>query len=286
MPPLTGVRFIAASAVVGYHYGPAWIHALASAGHVAVSIFYVLSGFVLACNYAGRSEWDRRSFWVSRFARIYPAYFVSLLASIPLLLAELPGGLTAVDALKCASVVTLTQSWVVVPAMFWNYPAWSLSDEAFFYFTFPWTCACASRLKQRLNAWLAWVLILNVASSALYLLSPRFTFQVFPMVRLPQFLLGLVLGRLFLVRGHLPPNQFGWVTTLGSLGLAGITLTNGPHVQTVLSAIFLMPSAGMMIYGLASGGGSLGACLSRPSVVLLARRATASTFSRRRSSKY
>lgn len=266
--PLTGVRFVAAAAVVCYHYGPAWIHTLPSTGHLAVSIFYVLSGFVLACNYAGRGELNRRSFWASRFARIYPAYFISLLASIPLLPAEFPGGLKPVAALECAAVLSLTQSWVVVPAMVWNYPAWSLSDEAFFYVTFPWTCAWVSRLKQ-LNTALVWVLILNVACGALYPIRPHFTFLVFPVVRLPQFLLGLLLGRYFIVRGPLPRRYSGSIAILGSLGLAGIAVTSGPHLQTIASAIFLTPFAAMMIYGLASGGGFLGTCLSHPWIVLL-----------------
>ena len=62
-----------------------------NAGFISVSYFILLSGFVLAYNYAERArngELDRKRFWEARFTRIYPIYFLSLLLS----LGQLSGG--------------------------------------------------------------------------------------------------------------------------------------------------------------------------------------------------
>jgi hypothetical protein len=48
----------------------------------SVSFFILLSGFVLAYNYAGRAragKLDRVRFWKARFTRLYPIYLLSLL---------------------------------------------------------------------------------------------------------------------------------------------------------------------------------------------------------------
>ena len=65
--PLTSLRFFAALMVLASHY---WKF---EAGFSGVTFFYVLSGYVLAINYAGKlvTQGDRRLFWWKRFARIY-----------------------------------------------------------------------------------------------------------------------------------------------------------------------------------------------------------------------
>src|SRR5437763_7722349 len=83
---LTSVRFFAAILVVFYHYTGhifqsfPWIQGAIEIGYYAVSIFYVLSGFVLVYSYSnpqGAFRGSRRAFWIGRFARIYPAYLLA-----------------------------------------------------------------------------------------------------------------------------------------------------------------------------------------------------------------
>src|ERR1035437_477263 len=88
LPPiksLTSLRFFAAIYVVLFHesanpghfvFFPLAARFVAS-GFTAVTLFFVLSGFILAYNYDRIRS--RREFWISRFARIYPVYFLSLL---------------------------------------------------------------------------------------------------------------------------------------------------------------------------------------------------------------
>src|SRR5436305_12520340 len=87
---ITALRFFAALHVVLFHMrvvgilpgGPWWYQNLASIGYVGVNFFFVFSGFILVYTYEG-VEVDARTFWRARFARIYPAYVVSLLAAAP-----------------------------------------------------------------------------------------------------------------------------------------------------------------------------------------------------------
>jgi len=84
--PLTGVRGIAALVVVLYHFGEPYhtlgiqTHFRIHQGYLAVDLFFVLSGFVLAYNYADyfAANFSLQRFWhffIRRIARLYPAYF-------------------------------------------------------------------------------------------------------------------------------------------------------------------------------------------------------------------
>src|SRR5262249_9958006 len=121
--------------VVCYHYAPPGMPRLfdniARNGHLAVGLFFVLSGFVLAYNYAGR-EVSARKFWLARFARIYPAYLLGFLLIAPAVVfryQDNPGKLTA----SGLAAGTLLQAWIPRLELAWNGPGWSLSNEAFFY---------------------------------------------------------------------------------------------------------------------------------------------------------
>jgi peptidoglycan/LPS O-acetylase OafA/YrhL len=93
IPALTSLRSFAAVEVVIFHFffpEPVdfW-RSLFSAGIEAVTFFFVLSGFILAYVYSGRSAQDTglkqsREFWKARFARIYPAYGLGLLIALPM----------------------------------------------------------------------------------------------------------------------------------------------------------------------------------------------------------
>ena len=74
---------------------------MVNAGFISVSYFILLSGFVLAYNYAERArngELDRKRFWEARFTRIYPIYFLSLLLS----LGQLPSGVSERTPTPCS----------------------------------------------------------------------------------------------------------------------------------------------------------------------------------------
>lgn len=171
--PLTGVRFVAALLVLVGHSansirfaGPEhfWHICLTQLTGIGMPLFFVLSGFVIHYNYSEsiRSEPLRGTynFFVARFARLYPMYFVILCLAlfrigyfenltIPALVQSLKTGLL--------SYLLLLQSWhyqiVGEHSLIFAYPAgmqvtWSISSEWFFYCCYPIICVALVQLRR------------------------------------------------------------------------------------------------------------------------------------------
>ncbi|MFD8638932.1 acyltransferase family protein [Streptomyces zaomyceticus] len=98
---LDGLRLVAALMVVGYHYlafGEGWpapverlfpgTYSVASYGYLGVEFFFLISGFVICMSGWGRPVKD---FFVSRVARLYPAYWFAVVAT-SVTVAVIPGG--------------------------------------------------------------------------------------------------------------------------------------------------------------------------------------------------
>lgn len=96
-----GLRLVAALMVVGYHllaFEEVWetpregllglLRLPASYGFLGVELFFLISGFVICMSCWGRSVGD---FFVSRVARLYPAYIFAVLATTAVLFL-VPGG--------------------------------------------------------------------------------------------------------------------------------------------------------------------------------------------------
>lgn len=115
---LTGLRGLAALAVVGFHYRiPGFGH-----GDYAVDLFFVLSGYVLAHVY--RDDFSLGSFFLSRFARTLPTHLVALII--------FSLGALAVGHHNWRAVAL--NLVLVVPE---NPPTWSLTIEWIAYLAFP-----------------------------------------------------------------------------------------------------------------------------------------------------
>jgi peptidoglycan/LPS O-acetylase OafA/YrhL len=294
LPALTGLRFVAAALIVAHHWMRHWrvgvvptgaLHAVLWMGYQAVSFFFVLSGFILAYGYIQRNgelRTSSRRFYVARFARIYPSYIVAfLLAAAPFLLAT-PAP-TRVGTLATAlSTLTLTQAWAADYVGGWNGPGWSLSAEMFFYLLFPLVAVPIGRLSQRqLHGLLCVLWATSLCFPLGYLvwvrlgLTPYYYFPSIvyttPLARLPEFLMGMALGRLFIVhrtRYHAPP-RIAMLALLAFLG-AGLVLLlvnaiPGPLPLTGL----LAPAWGALIYSCAWGRGTLPQWLGRRVMITL-----------------
>jgi peptidoglycan/LPS O-acetylase OafA/YrhL len=300
---LTGLRFCAAMLVVVYHFGlpgnlPLLPQRLIAIGNTAVSLFFILSGFVMAYTYADTDGGRYRgavAFWIARFARIYPAYLLSLLLLAPTFFAGIRTATptqnmnTFVDAV---AALTLTQSWGNPDtASVWNFPAWSLSIEAFFYLAFPLLRQWVRNIStpRLLGAIVLVIGISNAITGAYVVLDPDRLGVVMtplnasitivktpwlallafnPLVRLPQFVVGLLAGRLFLARPW-PARLGAWLEGAGIASLTLVTLLSPRLPEAMLLQGILDPCFLLLIFGIACGGGPLRLLLStRPMVVL------------------
>lgn len=291
---LTGLRFFAAFAVVLYHFASILLHSrnrivgnLIDSGFTAVSFFYVLSGFVLAYSYVSREgamQGSRRSFWVARLARIYPAYLLAFLLAAPtniiwsLNVNSLKAGIVKL-AVGAVSVLSMQQAWTPWSAWYWNYPAWSVSVEAFFYLAFPFLVPLVIRLPrhklvQAIAAFWLLGLVVPVLVSAFHRTVPGGTDRLMmateftPLLRLPEFIVGMLLGRYFVLGGRIRARAFATYSSticiLLTLGLGGSTIP-----RLVLSNGLLVPLFCCLILGLAEGGSLLAKALSWAPLVVL-----------------
>jgi peptidoglycan/LPS O-acetylase OafA/YrhL len=259
---LTSLRFFAALHVMFFHaYAMraitvnGWLRQISSIGYVGVSLFFVLSGFILVYTYAGAPV-IAAGFWRARFARVYPAYLFSLLFCAPFFFyaathLQVPFFAWASHHMKLASFLPLLllQSWVPPGAMSWNPVAWSLSVEALFYFLFPFLLPPLAKLSRGALLGvvsLCWAVGLSVTGwyalanpdhltaidsdqlNAFWLNVIKF----FPLMRLPEFVLGMAAGLIFLKS-----------RTLASAAAAKPTASRGPLAAGLLAGGVLAGAA-------------------------------------------
>ncbi len=210
--PLTSVRFFAAFYVLLYHFAsrpaaehgaPAAVCTFLANGWIGVAFFFLLSGFILTYSYTGQigSTGDRRRFWEARFARMYPVYLLSLIANWPF-----RGSMTTGTHAAVLVALQAWNPWKSYLAQAWNFPAWTLSVEAFFYLCFPAALPLCARLSRRWQSALAVALFAIIVFCHTPIrpedLSPAWSAALgwlpIPVVRLPEFLLGVLLAQRFM----------------------------------------------------------------------------------------
>jgi peptidoglycan/LPS O-acetylase OafA/YrhL len=285
---LTGLRCFAAINIVFFHFSnPQWFGFLAPVvndGFVSVSYFILLSGFVLAYNYADRArngELDRKRFWEARFTRIYPIYLLSLLMSVGQLKLEYHSHTH--DMFWTGLVLTplLLQGFIPAVATFMNTPAWTMSAEAFYYAIFPWLAKWKrpERMTPQL-AKMAGVWVLGMVPGALYMaFNPdgiahpdRYSYgkwlwalKYTPYAHIFSFVFGVMLASLDQMierKSHLRL----WLGLIGFAGAYSI-LSLGPRVPyAIIHDGLLMPLFGCIILGLAGENPLAHALGARPLV--------------------
>ncbi|MHB1022592.1 MAG: acyltransferase family protein [Acidobacteriaceae bacterium] len=298
--PLTSIRFFAAFYVVLLHSmlwsnhirTTTWIGKFLRNGYVAVGFFFVLSGYILAHIYldTGRS-FNRRAFWTSRFARVYPLLFASLLLDVPnsflmrlniegLKMAALKTSLSFFS--ECALLQSLNGHFRSI-----NAPSWSLSAEAFFYLIFPlvafwiwrrsglrsalfffifWLCAMATPV---ITTYLHPGLFVEVDSSNL-----QWAVELWPIFRMFEFFSGISLCALQkYISEKLTVDQKTRISHL-SLAIAVVlyctVIQFSQHIPLlVMSDGFLIPIYALVILGLVNNEGWIKQIFSNRYLVIL-----------------
>jgi peptidoglycan/LPS O-acetylase OafA/YrhL len=291
LPALTGVRFVAALLVVLLHAHsalrlglPAALRPVVASGQLSVTLFFVLSGFILVYTYSrdgrpGKVGVSPAAFWRARFARIYPVYALGLLLDAPFFLgAWLGGGLHLSGPVTLVLAPTLLQAWTPPSACVWNCPGWSVSAEAFFYVLFPALLPVAFTLSRR-GVWAGlgplWLLsVLPVVGALLVPLTlprgvpPLEVLYYGPLFRLPEFVLGMTLAQRFLRAPPAP--RHAAVARWSAVAVLAVLIGAGPELMSNnLRNVLAIPAFAALIWGLAPGRGRLAAALGRSVPVYL-----------------
>src|SRR5271157_2588489 len=279
LPAITSLRFFAAFHVALFHIdamgaitGPPWLKTFAGIGYVGVSFFFVLSGFILVYTYAGR-DIVLGEFWRTRFARIYPAYLFSLIIYFPFFYIgthqfHVPFFAFAEQhfALSAVLVLFLLQAWVPPAALAWNAVAWSLSVETFFYAVFPFALKRFGKLSSTALAMIipaCWIAGMAVSigflamrpAGAAYVGSADWSSAVqfvkfFPLVRLPEFLMGMACGFLF-VRNQRNPKLALPLVAIGLVGVAATVVASKFVPYLIVHTALSGPAFAALVYGIA-----------------------------------
>ncbi|MFG6475900.1 acyltransferase family protein [Microbacterium sp. P06] len=206
LPSLTGLRWVAALVVFAFHVrnagyfdidGGRVMTALFGAGATGVSLFFVLSGFVL--EWASRSGRDTSipSFWRHRIARIYPLHVATVALALVLAATVVPS-IATTDPWAVLSNLTLTSAWNHEWWQSGNPVSWSLVCEAFFYLVFPFAAPLVRRLERTplVLSLIAAVLMVIAGPLVSQTLSLPISAATSPVMRLPEFVSGILLARL------------------------------------------------------------------------------------------
>lgn len=292
MPHLTSLRFFAALAVVLSHapilqasQNP-WASFLGKTlfaeGFSGVSFFYVLSGYILSKAYTQRMDdgsTTRMQYFALRLARIYPLH---LLIALPLgYLAWNPQD--SVSVFSTLANFLLIQAWIPRPDYFFslNSVSWSLSVEMWFYVVFAFAVFWETRRIAILWAIGTTVIAAGVAYAYFNGLTRwsdpggmraiHYWSYINPMVRLPDFLLGMLIYRL---RGsHDHGGQIGasMHQSLSVIALIGVMIAASHYnvIEVLRSQLLYMPLAAYLVWAFATTRGLPARLLSMRPLVLL-----------------
>lgn len=278
--PLTGLRFLAAAMVVLFHFsniGNPVLRNFVHHGAFGVTVFFVLSGFILAYSYAskpGEMRGSAKNFWAARVARLYPTYLLGIAMMVPVVL-QRQGDAVSVQFSSGVLSLILVQAWFHSFGLdwgMWNPPGWSLSAEAFFYLLFPFVCVTLSRLSK------GWLMLVGAAFCGLAVfgvfMQPVFPLGAgdywgfVPLTRLPEFLLGVMAGLIWKGRKTSSFDRVAPCMTIASaLALVAIMCLR-INERWYFSGAFA-PLVALFICALACGQGAVARLLSwRPLVFL------------------
>lgn len=251
---------------------------LANLGGFATSSFFILSGFILAHVYFGRTTELRggtREFFVKRLSNLYPVHLIALVLVLLVSVAGTRGfhqfALMTLD--DGEHFVTLGSTETVVNFLLnlfllqvWNPlygsvnpPSWSLATLFFFYLAFPFF---APRILQARNKvrllFVLWVLYLiaPVVATLMHWYGPVAVGIVLrnPVLRLPEFLVGIAVyglfreGQLNAIYGSRAKMGAALLVFAGSFAVAAWLESHGPlSTRYVVHNGALMPAEVLLV---------------------------------------
>lgn len=270
IPALMGMRFYLAFLIVILHYGwdfkgsdggvieihdGVWRVLRNGQGQWALSIFFVLSGFLLVYNYFESFQRELARFGTfirTRFARLLPMYLLSLLLITPLVVFAYDEGAAylGIAEEQQFSQLEMVTGWLANLALVhsflmpfggefyaWNGPSWAISVEVTFYLVFPLFAAHVLGRIRRNRSLLTLALGLYVvevalvgtmaALSTLVFENPTTAWAVMffsPVFRVWEFFLGCVLGLFFLRNFREPSTKLGALWHRGDVRNAALAL--------------------------------------------------------------
>ncbi len=201
---LTASRAFAAIMVFIFHFGRTVdpfnrVESIFLNGNLAVSYFYVLSGFVLYVSYSNNYR-GYRDYIVKRVARVAPAYLLGLGLYMLVYFFIYKASFNAEIVTQLLCNILFIQACIPKYALSLNFTGWSIGVEMFFYLLFP----LLLLFQKKSLKWFAIssVVIFAVTQVVFHLFFKNdygntwnFCFyQYHPIMHINQFLIGMIGG--------------------------------------------------------------------------------------------
>jgi peptidoglycan/LPS O-acetylase OafA/YrhL len=313
LPALTGLRFFAIFhiflhhlwAIYTYHSGkteatqglliglkdfPATLMVVMSNGWVSTSLFFILSGFLLAYLYWGEDGQftiSKRRFWLLRFARLYPVHLLVLFILIAFKFPTYPDENVPIGLAVSSAIGTslLIQAWIPAWIPIWSWPTWTISVMIFLYLIMPYIIAVLSRLSRRqlIIAMMA-MPVVSILPAVIYTImmdlgvswnmNIELFFKNFPLFWVPYFVAGILITRIFSLTRFSAPQQRPSLLAWGDFAfIIVIIIACIPDIeqpmQLFISQGLLMPLYIVFILDLARGKGMMAKVFSLPGTKFL-----------------
>lgn len=275
---LQPLRAIAFFAIFLWHCGVN----LGNIGALGVSIFFILSGFLMVYNYLPKSECEivnhisvlyNLRFSIKRILKLYPIHIFMLMISAIISVHGLLKTYTDLTIwakwfISLIVDIFLLQSWVPLQSVYYSFNgvAWFLSVCVFLYFIFPFVLRSIHTYKTIYSA--VWSIILVISMqfaigmiSSIYFSSDfcYYITYICPIYRAGDFIIGCNLGYIFLVCSNFQMRSISW-TFYEILILLLVTIGLFLSIQLsdfYLSAIILTFGSSGLVYCFAANQGYL-----------------------------
>lgn len=293
MDTLQALRFLACLCIFAHH---CYIIEFVYWG---VSVFFVLSGFLMAYNYYGRpamslSPLASLRFSIGKIGKLYPLHILALLPVLALNIyfRESNGTDWANIVTSVVYNLLLIQAWSQDYAVSLNGVAWYLSVCLFLYFMFPYVLSCIRSYRSRKTAFVA-VIALYCAEFALAFAAAPISRQlygdtqaaaqftswfgyIFPIFRFFDFAIGCNLGYIFLTRSEGESEGRGACALLNlgcvALFIAAIYIYSSDLFlarKEFSSGVIVLPFSAAMVYLFAVGKGIIPRLFTNRATVFL-----------------
>lgn len=255
LPALTGLRIVAAWLVFFHHINPVAVkntqlHGLLKQGYVGVTVFFVLSGFVIANRYFEESTLDEsflKKYYFRRWLRIYPLFWlVTTLSFIAYFLAQK----TELYSWKLYFLnITFLKGFTDFYKFSGVSQTWSLTIEICFYILAPFIFYG----YKKYNLLIFSLLLAYLIGFGVYFVSDANTdFMLYYTYfgRAFDFFAGF--GLYIFLRKRNTNSQRFWLTTTGFFGVFVMMLLLSNHIgnELLLQNIFLPVFVAISIWGL------------------------------------
>jgi peptidoglycan/LPS O-acetylase OafA/YrhL len=271
---------------------PQFIKHIVAMGPMSMSLFFILSGFILCYNYYDINiKTDYIDFLIKRFARVYPIYICAAILTIPFITLKINPSYEHLFSnhleLKIVinflqgiflgiSNIFILQGWFPGLFSYWNDGgSWSLSVEVFCYILFPFFILLFRIVKTKTLTYLVLLFyILTILPGFAYLIfypQPLLvTIYALPIFRLPEFLIGIILCIFYREKLYSSVNYYNILFCTLLVWFIYSALIGYKIPGYVTSNIIIIPVCSILIYAIANlKGGVLFNILTSKTAIIL-----------------